>query len=103
MNLYNVYEDGELFLENVGKRQITLSKIGVCSETIDKYVDTPNLYKKKYRFEAVITGDMAPTDSVELFKIEWEKTCTLVKKNARKREQWNKEHGIVTNCLYYKR
>ncbi len=103
MNLYNVYEDGKLFLQNVGKRQICYSKIGICSETIDKYVDTPRLYKKKYRFESVVIGNTAPTDSLEQFCLEWDETCRTVKRNARKLEVWNREHGLPTTSLHYRR
>lgn len=101
MNLYNVYENGEIFLQNVGKRQIILSKIGICSETIDKYVDTPRLYKKKYRIEGVVQyPDSDASDSVEYFKQQWDETCRMVRENARKRDNWNMEHGVSAKWCF---
>lgn len=83
VNKYNVYDNGELILENATNGEI-LKYLGCTTINIPTYADKKVKYKKRYTFD--VAGSEEKEESA--FEREWNKTVRLFRNVV-----WVKEGG----------
>lgn len=87
MFLYNVYDNGELILENANVGEIK-KHIGITNlQYISKYADSGYLYRGRYTFEIVKTDDNGDAYASK-FEVDWNEAVKPFK-----RVKWVKSGG----------
>lgn len=83
INKYNVYDNGELILENATRKEI-VETLGCTTINIPTYADKNVKFQKRYTFEVAGSEEKEESD----FEREWNKTIRLFKNVV-----WVKEGG----------
>lgn len=91
MNVYNVYDDGELMLENVTREEI-IKNIGSAPVRMSEYINRKLIYRDKYSFlygnSDYVNSISSHSTAMDNFAKRWSDAIRPFKK-----VEWSKTEG----------